>query len=261
VTLPKAEEGAGMPEERSASAEGQPVPKRSDEAMIHEVKNLLLVIGRVSDVLLSQTDLGSSTRRDVEQIRVATKRADELTHRLFEFASRPAQAIAVDVNTLLCRIEPVLDRLVGKDIGLSLNLERALSPIRVDPIQLEQALLNLVLNARDAIADQGEIAISTRRVVFPEAPGTTLPPGRYVALSVHDNGKGIDDETRAGLFDAPRATQARSAGKGLGLAVVRAFVTESGGEVRVTSRPEIGTTVELRFPELNAAPRAAGDHG
>jgi signal transduction histidine kinase len=176
--------------------------------------------------------------------------------KLFEvaLAGRPA-------NTLVCRIEPVLDRLVGKNVGLSLNLERALSPIRVDPIQLEQAILNLVLNARDAIADQGEVAISTRRVVIPETPGTTLPPGRYVALSVHDNGRGIDDETRASLFDAPRATQTRSGGKGLGLAVVRALVTESGGEVRVTSRPEIGTTVELRFPELNAAPGAAGDHG
>jgi signal transduction histidine kinase len=143
-----------------------------------------------------------------------------------------------------------LDRLVGEDVVLTLRLERPLGPARVDPIRLEQALLNLVLNARDAIADQGAIEISTRCVVIREAPGTTLPPGRYVALSVHDNGEGIDDDTRARLFDTPLPTQTGSEGKGLGLSVVRALVTESGGEIRVTSRPEIGTTVELRFPQL-----------
>lgn len=250
MSPPEAKEGEPVPGKRPASAEAEPLPTHRDEAIANEVKNLLLVIGRVSDVLLRRAGLESSTRRDVERIRVATERADQLTRRLFEFATRPAEPVAVDVNALVCRIEPVLDRLVGEAIDLSLRLDRGLGPARVDPIQLEQALLNLVLNARDAIADQGAIEISTRRVVIPEAPGTKLPPGRYVALSVHDNGGGIDDETRAILFDAPLPTGAKNERNGLGLSVVRALVTESGGEIRVASRPEIGTTVELRFPEL-----------
>lgn len=203
---------------------------RTDEAMAHEVKNLLHVIGRVSDVLLSRKDLESSTRRDVEQIRVATERAEQLTRRLFEFSTRPAQPTTVDVNALVCRLEPVLNRLLGQDVDLSLRLEKALGPVHVDPIQLEQVLLTLVLTAREAIPDQGQIEISTRRVLVEETPSLHPSARPYVALSVHDNGQGIGDETS--------------------LSLVRSLVGEAGGKLRTSSRPGIGTTVELRLPEL-----------
>jgi signal transduction histidine kinase len=227
-------------------------------AVAHEFKNLLLVIMGLTDLVLNRTDLERTARRDLEEIRRATEQADELTHRLFALVRKPAaKPRPVLPNALLRSLERLLGRLLGEKIALRVELADGLGSVRVDPVEFEQSLLNLVLNARDALPQGGEIRIATGRVEL--APGTpgSLPAGRYVALRVSDDGTGMDEATRARLFEPFFTTKEPGRGSGLGLSLVRAFVTRAGGEVHVRSGLGAGTTVELLLPELEVpAPEA-----
>jgi signal transduction histidine kinase len=224
-------------------------------AVAHEFKNLLLVIGGLTDLVLNRPDLERSARRDLEEIRRATEQADELTHRLFALARKPtARPRSVAPNALLSSLERLLARLLGEKITLRVELTDALGCVSVDPVELEQSVLNLVLNARDALPQGGEIRIASGRVeIAPGTPGS-LRPGRYVALRVSDDGVGMDEDTRAHLFEPFFTTKPSGRGSGLGLSLVRSFVDRAGGEVHVRSGLGAGTTVELLLPELEAAP-------
>lgn len=227
-------------------------------AVAHEFKNLLLVIGGLTDLVLNRTDLERSARRDLEQIRRATEQADELTNHLFALvrkrADRP-QPFAP--NALLARFEPLLARLLGEKIALRVELAEGIGWICVDPIEFEQAVFNLVMNSRDALPHGGEIRIATGRVeIAPGTPGS-LRAGCYVAIRVSDDGTGMDEETRAHLFEPYFTTKGPARGAGLGLTTVRSFVTRAGGEVHVRSGLGAGTTVELLLPEIETPPGAA----
>jgi signal transduction histidine kinase len=232
---------------------------RLTSAVAHEFKNLLLVISGLTDLVLNRTDLERSARRDLEQIRRAAEQADELTHRLFTLVRTPASAPRpLAPNAVLDPLERLLGRLLGEKIVLRVELAQGLGSVCVDAAAFEQAVLNLVLNARDALPQGGEIRIATGRVeIAPGTPGS-LRPGRYVALRVSDDGMGMDEETRAHLFEPYFTTKDPGRGSGLGLSMVRSFVTRAGGEVHVRTGLGAGTTVELLLPEIDApAPNAA----
>jgi len=226
-------------------------------AVVHEFKNLLLVISGLTELILNRTDLERSARSDLEDIRRATAQANALTQRLFDAVRKPnPQPLAL--NEMLRSLERLLGRLIGEKIGLRVELADAIGPVCADPVELEQALLNLVLNARDALPQGGEIRIATGRVeIAPGTPGS-LCPGRYVALRVSDDGIGMDEETRFRVFEPYFTTKQPGRGFGLGLSMVRGFATRAGGEIHVRSGLGAGTTVELLLPEIDQrAPDAA----
>lgn len=226
---------------------------RITSAVAHEFKNLLLVIGGLTDLVLTRTDLERSARSDLEQIRRATDQADELTHRLFGLVRAPAAPTPISPNAVLHPLERLLARLLGEKIVLRVELAQELGSVCADAAEFERAVLNLVLNARDALPHGGEIRIATGRVeIAPGTPGS-LRPGRYVALRVSDDGTGMAEETRARLFEPFFTTKAPGRGSGLGLSMVRSFVTRAGGEVHVRSGLGAGTTVELLLPEVDAS--------
>jgi two-component system, cell cycle sensor histidine kinase and response regulator CckA len=222
-------------------------------AAAHEFKNLLLVISGITDLVLERTDLELSARSDLEEIRRATEQADQLAQRLVALVQKPtARPRAVAPNQLLLGFERLLGRLLGEKIVLRVELAQDLGCVFVDPVELQQAVLNLVLNARDALSQGGELRISTGRVELTPSPPGSLRPGRYVALRVSDDGAGMDDQTRAHLFEPYFTTKDPGRGSGLGLSLVRGFVRRAGGEVQVRSGLGAGTTVELLLPELEA---------
>jgi two-component system cell cycle sensor histidine kinase/response regulator CckA len=227
-------------------------------ALAHEFKNLLLVIGGLTDLVLDRTDLERTARRDLEEIRRATERADALTRRLFTLARKPAaRPERLDANALLQSLERLLGRLLGEKIVLRVELS-PIGAVCADPVELEHVVFNLVLNARDALPHGGEIRITTGNVEIPPGTPGALPAGRYVALRISDDGMGMDEETRAHLFEPFFTTKGAERGSGLGLAMVQAFVTRAGGDVHVRSGLGAGTTVELLLPEsAAAAPDAA----
>jgi signal transduction histidine kinase len=250
-------------EGRAAGSEEPLRSARTSEALLtgavaHEFKNLLLVIRGLTDLVLTRTDLERSARRDLNQIRRATVRAEDLTQRVLALVRSPTEPPrSVEPNALFRSLAAFLPRLVGEKVVLRLDLAEDLGCVCVDPLQLEQALLSLVLNARDALPHGGEIWLTTGRVEIALGTPGSPRPGRYVALRVSDDGTGMDEATLAGLFEPFFTTKEPARGTGLGLWLVRSFATEAGGEVHVRSVLGAGTTIELRLPEIDAA--AASD--
>jgi len=255
----------GKPTEGGAAASEEPLrSQRTSEAALtgavaHEFKNLLLVILGLTDLVLARTDLEGSARQDLDEIRRAAVRAEELTHRALALVRSPMEPPrSVRPNALFRSLAVYLPRLVGEKIVLRLDLAEDLGCVCVDPLQLEQALLNLVLNARDALPHGGTIRLTTGRVEMALGTSGSLRPGRYLALRVSDDGTGMDEATLAGLFEPFFTTKEPARGTGLGLWLVRTFAKEAGGEVHVRSALGAGTTIELLLPEIDA-PAAASE--
>jgi signal transduction histidine kinase len=243
--------GARRPEQERQRRRLEAVGRRAGR-VAHDLKNLLLVVDGLTGLLLRRTD-DRSTRRDLEGIHRAVEQAEELSRQLLAVAhertaTRPRP---VHPNAVLRGLDRVLRRLVGGKVVLHLDLMEGLGRIWVDPAQLEQAVLNLVLNARDAMPQGGEILVATARVELESGTSETLRPGRYLALRVSDDGAGMDEETRAHLFEPFFTTKSGARGTGLGLWLVHAFVTRAGGEIRIRSEVGVGTTVELLLPEVD----------
>jgi signal transduction histidine kinase len=212
-------------------------------AMAHEFRNLLLVIGGLTDLILNRTDLERSARRDLEQIRRATEQADELTQHLVAIGRKPSDGPQPLTPSALVRpLEHLLAGLLGEKIVLRVELAESIGSVCVDPIEFEQALLDLVLKAREALPHGGDIRIATGRVEIAAGTPGTLRPGRYVALRVSDDGTGGPVEEGAQPCD---------------LTALRGFVARAGGEVHVRSGLGAGTTVELLLPEIEPSRPAA----
>ena len=222
---------------------------------VHDIKNLLLVIEGLTERLLVQHE-DSAARGDLENIRRATVQAGQAIRKLLEPAhQRTATRVrAVHPNVVLRRAEGLLRSLLGEDILLHLDLAKRVGRIRVDPAQLEQALLNLVFNARNAMPDGGEMLIATDRVELSRG-FLALRPGVYTVIRVSDDGAGMDEDALANLFEPFGSRNASQSGMGLGLWLVRTFVTTADGEVRARSESGVGTTIELLLPEVAPASR------
>ena len=205
------------------------------------------------------SEVDGPLREQVQEITRAGERAATLTRQLLAFSRKQAlQATVLNLNAIIGDVEKMVRRLLDESIEIRTVMEPALWPVKVDPAQFEQVLVNLVVNAGDAMPDGGVLAIETRNVEFRPpalAPvGPMLSPGPYVLLQVSDTGSGMDEATRAHIFEPFFTTKEQGKGTGLGLAMVYGIVQQSGGHILVDSAPGAGTTCRIYLPR--AAPPA-----
>jgi hypothetical protein len=222
----------------------------------HEVNNMMTVITGFSGFLEGALAGDDPRADDVAEIRRAADRAASITRQLLAYSRQQLlQPTPLDLNALVRQSVPVLTRLLGTGVRLELGLARELARIRADPAQLEQVLVNLVLNARDAMAGKGTLTVATETVVIDEArrqhsPGVRMPPGRYARLIVSDTGHGMDALTRTRIFEPFFTTKPSGQGSGLGLATVYGIVKQSGGFIWVYSEVGQGTAFKIYLPEF-----------
>jgi two-component system cell cycle sensor histidine kinase/response regulator CckA len=223
--------------------------------MAHDFNNLLTVIRGYSELLLGRLGPTDAMRKDVEEVKKAADRASGLTRQLLAFSRRQFVASKVlDLNALVANMDGMLRRLIGEDIiELSTELDASAGAIKADPGQVEQVIMNLVVNARDAMPNGGRLTIETRNVTIEEEvrlDAVGVAPGSYVLLAVRDNGHGMDAETRSHLFEPFFTTKEKGKGTGLGLSTVYGIVKQSGGSITVESAPGRGTTFWIYFPRV-----------
>jgi signal transduction histidine kinase len=225
----------------------------------HDFNNVLTAILGSTELLLLDTPAGAAVREELEIIRDAATRAQELIRQLLAFSARQVlQPAVVDLNALVQSLGRMLRRLIGEDIRLTTAPGAGLGAVRVDPGQIEQVLVNLAVNARDAMPDGGRLTIGTSNADV--VASDDLPRGRYVVLQVTDSGVGMTPEILARVFEPFFTTKERGKGTGLGLATVYGIVQQSDGHVRVDSAPGAGTTFRVYLPRVEApveAPREA----
>ncbi|MBL8829669.1 MAG: PAS domain S-box protein [Planctomycetaceae bacterium] len=220
----------------------------------HDFNNLLSVIFTYSHVLLESFPPDDERRPQLEGIRDAGERAANLTRQLLAFSrQQPDHPAPLDLNTLIVASASWLQRLVGDDAEIITRFEPKLLSIVADRGPLEQVLMNLVINARDAMPRGGEIVITTANVTLTPEQATSrqLAPGPYVSLSVRDSGEGIPEAIQAQIFDPFFTTKEIGKGTGLGLAVVHGIVKQSGGQITFHSQPGQGTTFAILFPAVD----------
>ncbi len=227
----------------------------------HDFNNLLSVISGYCEIIAAKGTVRRQAGHELEEIHLASQKAAALVQQLLAVSRRQAmRPKVINLNQLVQSDADILARLLKPRKKLSLTLDPAGLHFRVDPAQLQQVILNLVLNARDALADGGTVSIRTSLHEAPpsEIPGQArkLTPGRYVVLTVADNGSGMDAHTQAHLFEPFFTTKESGKGTGLGLALVYGVVQQSGGQIFVDSAPGLGTTFNLYFPEVTETPQA-----
>ena len=218
----------------------------------HDFNNLLTIISGYGEMMLSDLPAGHELRSSVEAILEAGARAAALTRQLLAYSRRTVlEPKVLDLNVVIRDMESMLQRLLGEDIVLSASLDPNIGPVKVDPGQLGQILMNLAVNARDAMPRGGLLTIETHAVELGGTPRKTHPecrPGRHVMLVLTDTGEGMPADVKARIFEPFFTTKEVGRGTGLGLAVVLGVVRQSGGSIEVYSKPGRGTTFEICFP-------------
>ena len=229
----------------------------------HDFNNLLTVITGYSDLLLAGPDLTAPQRSALEEIRRSSERGGALTQQLLAFSRRqPLQARPVCVNDLVLQIERMLRRLIGEDIELVTIAAAARDCVVADPGRLEQVIMNLVVNARDAMPNGGKLVIETGTVQLPEnfpARQLGVKPGDYVTITVADTGVGMDQDTQSHIFEPFFTTKDRGRGTGLGLATAYGIIRQSGGAIGISSELGKGTTAQIYLPQTDARPPAPAE--
>lgn len=226
----------------------------------HDFNNFLTTILGYSDLLLGGNSLKGKLASHVTEIQRAATRASSLTSQLLAFSRRhPIDARVLDVNALITNLERSFLRLLGENITVQCELHRGKegAHIRADRSQLTQVILNLVVNARDAMPRGGRVCLTTAVSRFEgnngsQAPCRELAPGEYVSIQVRDNGAGMTPEVKARVFEPFFTTKERVVGSGLGLATSYGIVRQSGGDICVESTPDVGTTVTIFLPRVPA---------
>ena len=220
----------------------------------HDFNNLLQVIRGYADMTIDELPESSPCREYMDGLRKAADRATELTSRLLAFGRKQVMApVVIDLNQAIADMESMLRRLIGEDIELVTVLAAGVGRVRADQGQLEQVVLNLAVNARDAMPDGGKLTIKTAAVEFGAADRPAhgnLPPGRYAAIVVSDSGSGMPLDVQAHAFEPFFTTKPRGKGTGLGLSSVYGIVRQSGGHVTFTSKVGAGTTFEIYLPTV-----------
>jgi PAS domain S-box-containing protein len=230
----------------------------------HDFNNLLTAILGYCNLMLEELPREDPLRGDLEEIHSAGERAAALTRQLLAFSRRQMlQPQVVDINTIVQQLEKLLRRLISEDVELKTALAPELMPVRVDPASIEQILVNLAVNARDAMPLGGRLTIETSNVELDEAYAVThmtVKPGSYVMLAVSDTGQGMDEATRARVFEPFFTTKEQGKGTGLGLATVYGMVKQSGGYIWVYSEPARGTVFKVYLPHAENRIQANPEH-
>ena len=242
-------------EEQLRQAQKMEAIGRLAGGVAHDFNNLLTVIGGYTQLMLVRIPPGDELRLDVEQVAKAGERAASLTRQLLAFSRKQVLAPRVlNLNGAVSETTKLLERLIGEDVELVTILAPGLGNVKADPGQVEQVIMNLAVNARDAMPKGGKLTLSTRNVVLDESharenPGTQAGP--HVLLSVIDTGMGMNRETLSHLFEPFFTTKEQGKGTGLGLSTVYGIVKQSGGSIQVQSEPGRGTTFEVYLPRLD----------
>ena len=244
-------------EEQLRQAQKMEAIGRLAGGVAHDFNNLLTAIIGYTEVIVERVPADDPTRRDVQEIRRAADRAAALTRQLLTFGRKQfVRPVVLDLNDTVNGLLQMLPRVIGEHIQTTTRLLPSLRRVTADAGQMEQVLVNLVLNARDAMPAGGTIAIESNNVSLSpdrvDAEGLSIPPGEYVSLAVTDTGAGMDAYTRAHAFEPFFTTKPMGKGTGLGLSTVYGIVDQSGGAVTIKTAPGRGTTVRIYLPAVSA---------
>jgi len=227
----------------------------------HDFNNYLAVMDSYADLLLMDLEPGESMHHELAEIARAVERSKSLVRQLLAFSRLQTGAAVhpqvLNVNEAITKAEGILRRLAGRDIELITKYDPDLGLVRADPGQIEQVLLNLVTNARDAIAGTGTITIRTANAEIDRVDEKEGEPAPYVMIAVSDTGAGIDEETRTHIFEPFSTTKENGVGTGLGLSTVYGIVRQSGGHIKVESEPGYGTGFTIHLPRINDSREAS----
>ena len=218
----------------------------------HDFKNLLTIIAGYSTLIKQQVSVGDSLYRNAVQIDKAADRANDLTRQLLSLSWKRNEETLLDLNRLLSEMDAVLHPAVGANVELVALLEPGLGLVKADAGRMEQVIVNLAVNARHAMPYGGRLTFETANV-NDGVKGLDLPEGKYVSIAVRDNGTGMDEDTVSRIFEPFFTTKKRGVGTGLGLPAVRGIVEQSGGTVRVNSRPGFGTDFWIYLPRVTVS--------
>jgi PAS domain S-box-containing protein len=221
----------------------------------HDFNNLLTVIKGYSYLAHADAEGHPAIRESVDQITKATARAASLVDQLLAFSRQQvSQPRVINLNDIVANLRKMLDRLIGEDVQIQTWLASDLGTVKADPGQVEQVLMNLAANSRDAMPAGGQLALETANVSLNRSsagPDFNVPPGSYVCLTVSDTGAGMDAKTQARIFEPFFTTKPAGKGTGLGLATVYGIVNQSGGHIGVDSQPGYGTTFRIYLPRVS----------
>jgi hypothetical protein len=220
----------------------------------HDFNNLLTGITCYTELLASSMNNTDPRRNDVEEIKKAAERAATLTRQLLAFSRKQILTYTVvDLNAVVTSMEKMLGRLIGEDIELATRLDSGLGPVKADVGQLEQVIVNLAVNARDAMPNGGQLILETANVELNNAYTAIHPEvqtGHYVLLAVTDTGSGMDETVKANIFEPFFTTKEMGKGTGLGLATVYGIIKQSGGHITVSTAPGQGSTFQIYLPRV-----------
>jgi PAS domain S-box-containing protein len=236
-------------EEEIRQAQKMEAVGRLAGGIAHDFNNLLTVIAGNTELVEADLAPDDPMRRDVEQIIDATDRASALTRQLLSFSRKESNQVRlVDLNGVVGNLKRMLDRLIGEDIYFETRVARAEQNVMADPGQLEQVIMNLVINARDALGSKGRILIETKSVENQKTIGANQSRGAGALLVVRDNGSGMDPETRSRVFEPFFTTKGEGEGTGLGLSTAYGIINSLGGQITVDSEVGVGTEFQIWLP-------------